>query len=45
MEEFWRLPGSLTRPRNRAFRSNSSVLLSQALRAFRSNPWRSGSSE
>jgi hypothetical protein len=26
--------------KNRAFRSNSSVLLSQALRDFRFNPWR-----
>jgi hypothetical protein len=27
-------------PQNRAFRSNSSGLLSQALRDFRCNPWR-----
>jgi hypothetical protein len=42
--EFGRLSGCLSAG-NRAFRSNSSVLLSQALRDFRYNPWRSGSSE
>jgi hypothetical protein len=33
------------RAKNRAFRCKSSDLLMQILRAFRCNPWRSGSSE